>query len=172
MTWVKGQSGNPKGKKPGQLNRRTQAIMADLLPKGLSPDAIGKAVVKVMAEIALDPREPKQLRIQAGNVVLPYCLPRLQVTAQLTSQSGDFSRARSKVELLEMFERECGSGAGAVLKEMMARLDAGEDATVIEAEVIGESAPVSKTTTAVERSTTDAKPASDQPELPPEPAAG
>ena len=93
MTWVKGRSGNPKGKQPGQLNRRTQAIIADLQLKGMAPDAMGKAMIKAMAEIALDPREPKQLRIQATSVVLPYCMSRLQVTAQVAHNTGDFSRA-------------------------------------------------------------------------------
>ena len=63
--WKPGQSGNPKGKPPGRLNRRTQQVLAEMQVKGLAPDAIGKAMVKAMAEIALDPREPKQLRIQA-----------------------------------------------------------------------------------------------------------
>ena len=96
MPWAKGQSGNPKGRKPGQLNRRAMAKVAELQVKGMSPDAMGLAIVKSMAEIALDPREPKQLRIQAGSVVLPYCMPRLQVTAHMTRASGDFSSAPRK----------------------------------------------------------------------------
>ena len=116
MTWVKGQSGNPKGKKPGQLNRRTQAIIADLQLNGMAPDAMGKAMIKAMAEIGLDPREPKQLRIQATSVVLPYCMPRLQVTAQVNHNTRDFSRAQSKEELMQMVRDELGKGAVGVLE--------------------------------------------------------
>ena len=166
MTWVKGRSGNPKGKQPGQLNRRTQAITADLQLKGMAPDAMGKAMIKAMAEIALDPREPKQLRIQATSVVLPYCMPRLQVTAQVTHNTGDFSRAQSKDELMRMVRDQLGKDADGVLEEMMERLEKGEDAGVIDAEIVAEAAPttVSATTTAAEP-----KP---EPKREPEPNAG
>jgi hypothetical protein len=127
--WKPGQSGIPKGKPPGQLNRRTQQVLAELQVKGLAPDAIG-----AMAEIALDPREPKQLRIQATSVVLPYCLPRLQVTAHMTRASGDFSSARTKEELMEMVSAELGEGAVGVLRRVMDGLERGND--VIDAEVI------------------------------------
>jgi hypothetical protein len=65
--WKAGQSGNPKGRPRGQLNRRAMAKVAELQVKGMPPDAMGMAIVKSMAEIALDPREPKQLRIQASS---------------------------------------------------------------------------------------------------------
>jgi hypothetical protein len=132
MPWKPGESGNPKGRKPGQLNKRAMAKVAELQVKGMSPDAMGLAIVKSMAEIALDPREPKQLRIQAGSTVLPYCMPRLQVTAQLTQASGDFSRARTKEELMEMVRAELGEGVVGVLR----RVIEGKTDDVIDAEVI------------------------------------
>ena len=107
---------------PGQLSRRTQQVLAEMQVKGLAPDAIGKAMIKVAAEIALDPREPKPLRLQAIGIVLPYCMPRLSVTAQVTHNTSDFSRARSKDELMQMVRDELGKGAAGVLEEMMARL--------------------------------------------------
>jgi hypothetical protein len=132
--WKPGQSGNPKGKPRGRLNRRTQQVLAELQVKGLAPDAIGKAMIKAMAEIALDPREPKQLRIQATSVVLPYCMPRLQVTAQLTNSGGDFSRARTKEELMEMVRAELGEGVVGMLQRMVE--GDGKADFVIDAEVI------------------------------------
>jgi hypothetical protein len=110
------------------------AKVAELQVKGMSPDAMGLAIVKSMAEIALDPREPKQLRIQAGSVVLPYCMPRLQVTAHMTRASGDFSSARTKEELMEMVNAELGEGVVGMLRRVMEGLD--KEADVINAEVI------------------------------------
>jgi hypothetical protein len=132
--WKAGQSGNPKGRSPGQLNRRTQQVLAEMQVKGLAPDAIGKAMVKVAAEIALDPREPKPLRLQAISTVLPYCMPRLQVTAQLTQAGGDFSRARTKEELMQMVRDELGEGVVGVLQRVIEGGDKTDD--VIDAEVI------------------------------------
>ena len=134
MTWVKGQSGNPNGRKPGTLTKLRQAQKADLQVDGLTPDAMWIAIVKAMAQIALNPKEPKQLRIQAGNAVLPYCLPRLQVTAHMTRASGDFSRARTKEELLEMVRAELGENVVGVLQRMVEGPDKAD--AVIDAEVI------------------------------------
>jgi hypothetical protein len=166
MTWVKGQSGNPKGKKPGQLNRRAQAIIADLQLKGMAPDAMGKAMIKAMAEIALDPREPKQLRIQATSVVLPYCMARLQVTAQVTHNTRDFSRAQSKEELMQMVRDELGKGAVGVLEEMMERLEKGEDVDAIDAEIVSDTTVAGSTATK-QQSASQSEP---QPDRAPEPA--
>jgi hypothetical protein len=150
MTWVRGQSGNPNGRKPGTLTKLRRAQQADLQVDGLTPDAMGIAIVKAMAQIALNPKEPKQLRIQASNTVLPYCLPRLQVTAHVSRASGDFSSARTKEELMEMVNAELGEGAVGMLRRVMEGLD--KEDGVIDAEVIPQPSA-----------------ASDQPERAPEP---
>jgi hypothetical protein len=139
MPWVKGQSGNPNGRKPGTLTKLRRAQEANLQVDGLTPNAMGLSIVKAMAQIALNPKEPKQLRIQAGNVVLPYCLPRLQVTAQIRSNGGDFSRARTKEELMEMVNAELGEGAVGMLQRVMNGLEKADD--VIHAEVIPQPQP-------------------------------
>jgi hypothetical protein len=134
MTWVKGQSGNPNGRKPGTLTKLRQAQKADLQVDGLTPDTMGLEIVKAMAKIALDTKVPRPVRIQASNTVLPYCLPRLQVTAHVSRANGDFSRARTKEELLEMVRAELGENVVAVLRRMMDGLEKGDD--MIDAEVM------------------------------------
>jgi hypothetical protein len=137
MPWVKGQSGNPNGRKPGTLTKLRQAQKADLRVDGMTPDVMGLEIVKAMAKIALDTKVPRPVRIQASNTVLPCCLPRLQVTAHMTRPSGDFSRARTKEELFEMVRSELGENVVGVLQRMAGGPDKGDD--VIDAEVVEQS---------------------------------
>jgi hypothetical protein len=108
------------------------AKVAELQVKGMPPDAMGMAIVKAMAEIALDEREPKQLRIQAGSAVLPYCLPRLSVVDKTVTHRTDFSDCRTIEELNARVVEELGPRA---LQALQTALGVAED-DVIDAEVI------------------------------------
>jgi hypothetical protein len=61
-----GPGGNPKGRKPGSLNRRDAEIWARLEARGdLDP-------ADFLSSLVTNTKEPTELRAQAANMLLPY----------------------------------------------------------------------------------------------------
>jgi hypothetical protein len=66
MTFYPGQSGNPAGRKQGSRNKRTEELFFRLEDRGdLDP-------AELLSSIITNQNEPKELRIQAAGLLLPY----------------------------------------------------------------------------------------------------
>jgi hypothetical protein len=61
-----GQSGNPNGRKPGTRNKRTEEIFSRLEARG------DKDPADFLSEVVTSESEPKELRVQAANFLMPY----------------------------------------------------------------------------------------------------
>jgi len=85
MVWVKGQSGNPAGKRPGQRNRATMA--AEALISGRADELVEKIV---------------SMALQGDVTCLKACLdrlvpPRRDMPVRLTLPGGDISRVTEAI---------------------------------------------------------------------------
>jgi Family of unknown function (DUF5681) len=73
-----GQSGNPRGRPRGSLNKRTRALIE-------AAEAGGEMPLDFLLRLMRDPREPKSKRLEAAKAAAPFCHPKLNaIDATLT----------------------------------------------------------------------------------------
>jgi hypothetical protein len=133
MRWVKGQSGNPKGRPSGRISGLSQKTIAKLVGRDLPPSEMAAALLRRLFDIGCDPNNPVPVQIQAIGTALPYLAPRLQVTAQVTRGVGDFSDCKTVDELVERVEQDLGAYWAQLFRKAVASDDPG---AVIDAEIL------------------------------------
>ena len=65
-----GQSGNPRGRPRGSLNKRTRALLE-------AAEADGEMPLDFLLRLMRDPRVPKAKRLEAAKAAAPFCHPKL-----------------------------------------------------------------------------------------------
>src|SRR2546421_3278842 len=122
MTFVKGQSGNPAGRPPGALNKKTLLLEAMLAAD--SPDLVQKLIEKAMAG------DNKALRLCLDRLLprgrdrpVPFTIRPIESGDDVRAASGDISQALFSGELTP---READALLGVVIKlaGMLARDEA------------------------------------------------
>jgi hypothetical protein len=134
MTWVPGKSGNPQGRRPGQIKKATKEVIKKLTGRDLAPGDMAAAMLRRLFDISADPATPISVQVQAIGTALPYLAPRLSVTAQTVTHRYDYSDCRTKEELLERVDADLGEYWSTLFRKAMQSGD--PEAVVIDAEVI------------------------------------